>query len=75
VCSRCSIDSKCSPFSSSSAAEQYVLGNDISVVSSFSGLKNIGLLILTSVCEQCATIYQNAELKESDILMTKWKLN
>jgi hypothetical protein len=23
----------------------------------------------------CATEYQNAELKETDILLTKWKLN
>jgi hypothetical protein len=35
--SRCSTDSKCSPFSSSSAADEDVLGNDISVGSPFLG--------------------------------------
>jgi len=36
ISSRCSKDSKCSSFSSSSAADEDVLGNDISVVSPFS---------------------------------------
>jgi hypothetical protein len=41
-------------------------------------LKIKGLLILASVCksvQKCATKYHNVENKETDILLTKWKLN
>jgi hypothetical protein len=33
------------------------------------------LLIYTSVCEQCATKYYMRKLNETNILLTKWKLN